>query len=223
MKIIDQVRIFKDRRDAGIELGKILESKYKDREVLVLGIPRGGVIVAHEVSKILNGELSVVITKKLPHPLQEELAIGAAAEDGSFYLTSLGKNMDTKVLQSILTAQEKEIQSRISRFRKGKPLPEMKNRIVILADDGIATGSTIVPAIQLCKKRGAAMVVVASPVSGEQYVSEIDNLADAVIIAEQPDMFYAVGQVYEDFHHLSDEEVIGLLENLERRHGKHNR
>jgi predicted phosphoribosyltransferase len=217
MKIIDQVRIFKDRRDAGIELGKILEGKYKDREVLVLGIPRGGVIVAHEISKILNGELSVVITKKLPHPLQEELAIGAAAEDGSFYLTSLGKNMDRKVLQSILTAQEKEIQSRIRRFRKGKPLPEMKNRIVILTDDGIATGSTIVPAIQLCKKRGAAMVVVASPVSGEQYVSEIDELADAVIIAEQPDMFYAVGQVYEDFHHLSDEEVIELLEDFEWR------
>src|SRR5688572_7444469 len=183
MKIIDQVPIFKDRRDAGMELGKILERKYKDREALVLGIPRGGVIVADEVSKILKGELSVVVTKKLPHPLHEELAIGAAAEDGSFYLTSLGKNMDRKVLQSILTAQEKEIQSRIRRFRNGRPLPEMKNRIVILADDGIATGSTIVPAIQLCKKRGAAMVVVASPVSGEQYVSEIDELADAVVIA----------------------------------------
>ncbi|HKZ38509.1 MAG TPA: phosphoribosyltransferase family protein, partial [Chryseolinea sp.] len=86
MKTIDHVRIFKDRRDAGVELGKILERRYKDREVLVLGIPRGGVTVAHEVSKILNGELSVVITKKLPHPLQEELAIGAVAEDGSFYL-----------------------------------------------------------------------------------------------------------------------------------------
>jgi predicted phosphoribosyltransferase len=223
MKIIDQVRIFKDRRDAGVELGRILESKFKDREVLVLGIPRGGVVVAHEVSKILNGELSVVITKKLPHPLQEELAIGAAAEDGSFYLTSLGENMDRKVVQSILTAQEKEIQSRIRRFRKGKPLPEMKNRIVILTDDGIATGSTIVPAIQLCKKRNAAMVIVAAPVSGEQYVREIDELADAVIIAEQPDMFYAVGQVYKDFHHLSDEEVIELLDDFQRRPGKNNR
>ena len=213
MEIIDKDRIFKDRMDAGIELGKILERKYKDRKALVLGIPRGGVVVAHQVAKILNGELSVVITKKLPHPLQEELAIGAAAEDGSFYLTSLGKRMDIKAVQSILLAQEKEIQSRIGRFRKGKSLPEMKNRIVILTDDGIATGSTIVPAIQLCKKRNAEMIIVAAPVSGEQYVSEIDELADEVVIAEQPEMFYAVGQVYEDFHHLSDEEVIQLLED----------
>lgn len=217
MEIIDNDRIFKDRKDAGIELGEILKAKYKDRGVLVLGIPRGGVVVAHEVSKKIHGELSVVITKKLPHPLQEELAIGAAAEDGSVYLTSLGKRMDTDNVQSILTTQEKEIQSRINRFRKGKPLPEMKNRIVILADDGIATGSTIVPAIQLCKKRNAAMIIVAAPVSGEQYVSDIDELADEVVIATQPETFYAVGQVYEDFHHLSDEEVIRLLENSERR------
>jgi putative phosphoribosyl transferase len=212
MEIIDSDRTFKDRNHAGTELGKILERKFKDREALVLGIPRGGVVVAHEVAKILNGELSVVITKKLPHPLQEELAIGAAAEDGSFYLSSLGKNIDRKAVQRILIAQEKEIQSRIRRFRKGKALPEMKNRIVIVADDGIATGSTIVPAIQLCKKRNAAMVIVAAPVSGEHYVSEIDELADEVVIVEQPEMFYSVGQVYEDFHHLSDEEVIQLLE-----------
>jgi predicted phosphoribosyltransferase len=216
MEIIDKGRIFKNRRDAGIELGKILERKYKNKEALVLAIPRGGIVVAYEVSKILNAELSVIITKKLPHPLQEELAVGAAAEDGSFYLTSLGKTMERKTLESILLAQEKEIQSRIQRFRKGNPLPEMKNRIVILTDDGIATGSTIVPAIQLCKKRKAAMVIVAAPVSGEKYVSEIDELADEVIIAEQPETFLAVGQVYEDFHHLSDEEVIELLEDFKQ-------
>jgi putative phosphoribosyl transferase len=216
MEIIDKGRIFKNRKDAGIELGKILEGKYKNKEPLVLAIPRGGVVVAYEVSKILNAELSVVITKKLPHPLQEELAVGAAAEDGSFYLTSLGKTMERKTLESILVAQEKEIQSRIQRFRKGNPLPEMKNRIVILTDDGIATGSTIVPAIQLCKKRNAAMVIVAAPVSGEKYVSEIDELVDEVVIAEQPETFLAVGQVYEDFHHLSDEEVIELLEDFKQ-------
>jgi putative phosphoribosyl transferase len=216
MGIIDQGKVFTDRRDAGIELGKILEKKYKDKNVLVLGIPRGGVAIAHEIAKTLNGELSVVITKKLPHPLREELAIGAAAEDGSVYLTPLAGEINKNAVQNILVAQQKEIQSRIWRFRKSKPLPEMQNRIVILADDGIATGSTIVPAIQLCKKRKAAMIIVAAPVSGEQYVSEINELADEVIIAEQPEMFFAVGQVYEDFHHLSDEEVIELLEDFER-------
>jgi putative phosphoribosyl transferase len=214
--MIDQDRVFKDRRDAGIELGKILEEKYKDKNVLVLGIPRGGIVVAYEIAKMLNGELSVVITKKLPHPLQEELAIGAAAEDGSVYLTSLASGINKNTVQNILVAQQKEIQSRIQRFRKSKPLPEMQNRLVILADDGIATGSTIVPAIQLCKKRKAAMVIVAAPVSGEHYVSEIDELADEVIIAERLEMFFAVGQVYEEFHHLSDEEVIELLQDFER-------
>lgn len=216
MEIMDNSRIFIDRRDAGIELGKILDKKYKNRNALVLGIPRGGVVIAHELAKRLNGELSVIITKKLPHPLQEELAIGSAAEDGSLYLTSLGKRINRNSVQSILVTQEKEIQRRIRRFRRGRPLPDMKNRIVILADDGIATGSTIVPAIQLCKRRKAAMVLVAAPVAGKQSVPDLDKLADEIVIAEQPETFSAVGQVYEDFHHLTDEEVIELLDDFDR-------
>lgn len=214
--MIDEGRIFVDRRDAGFEVGKLLEEKYKNKNALVLGVPRGGVVIAYEVAGLLNGELSVVITKKLPHPIQEELAIGAAAEDGSVYLMEFAKQLDTDAVQKILQDQQEEIQSRIRRFRKGKPLPDMRGRIVIIADDGIATGSTIVPAIQLCNNCGAAKVIVAAPVSGDEYVSEINDLADEVVIVEKPGMFYAVGQVYEDFHHLSDEEVIQLLDDFER-------
>jgi putative phosphoribosyl transferase len=213
--MVDQERIFADRRDAGFHLGKLLEATYKDKGALVLGIPRGGVIVAYEVAKILHGQLSVVITKKLPHPSQEELAIGATAEDGSVYLTFYAREFSNTVIQRVVSAQSKEIQSRIERFRNGKPLPDMSGRIVIIVDDGIATGSTIVPAIKLCKTRKAASVVVASPVSGARYVSDIDALADDVVIVEQPDDFYAVGQVYEDFHHLSDSEVTDALEGFE--------
>lgn len=216
MGTIKEGRVFIDRRSAGFEVGKLLEDKYKDRNVLVLGIPRGGVVVAYEVAKVLNGELSVVITKKLPHPLHEEFAIGAAAEDGSVFLTSAAKNLNGATVQRIVKAQSEEIESRIKRFRKGKPLPEIFNRTVIIVDDGIATGSTIVPAIKLCKSRKAAKVIVASPVSGKKYVSDINSLADEVVIVEQPENFYAVGQVYEDFHHLSDEEVVSLLEDFER-------
>lgn len=214
--MVTQGRTFIDRRDAGVELGKQLEAKYKDRDALVLGIPRGGIEVGYEVAKILNGELSVVITKKLPHPLQEELAVGAAAEDGSVYLTSLGKDLQDTTIRRIIKEQAVEIESRIKRFRKGKPLPEMKGRIVIIVDDGIATGSTIVPAIKLCKAKAAAQVVVASPVSGERYVSDINALADDVVIVEQPEFFYAVGQVYENFHNLSDHEVLALMEEFEQ-------
>lgn len=220
MGMIDEGRIFVDRRDAGFEVAKMLEGKYKDKNALVLGIPRGGVVVAYEVANVLNGQLSVVITKKLPHPSHPEYAIGAAAEDGSVYLTSAARGLDEETVRRIYEQQSIEIKSRIDRFRRGAPLPEMRNRIVIIADDGIATGSTIVPAIKLCKNRSAAKVIIAAPVSGERYVSEINDLADEIVIAEQPSEFYAVGQVYADFHHLSDEEVIGLLNDFELRKNK---
>jgi putative phosphoribosyl transferase len=216
MGIVQEGKIFTDRRDAGFEVGKLLEHQYKDKNVLVLGIPRGGIVIAYEVAKVLHGELSVVITKKLPHPLQQEFAIGATAEDGSVFLTSSARDLSSAIIQRIVKAQSEEIKSRVQRFRKGKPLPEMTNRIVIIADDGIATGATIVPAIKLCKGRRAARVIVAAPVSGENYASEINSLADEIVIAGQPDNFYSVGQVYDDFHHLSDEEVVFLLEDFEK-------
>lgn len=204
-------RIYSDRTEAGVELGRILENEYKDKDVLVLGIPRGGVVVAYEVAKILRGELSVIVTKKLPHPLQPELAIGACAEDGSVFLTAIARDLKAATVREIVGAQRDEIGRRIDRFRDGEPLPEIKGRVVIIVDDGIATGSTIVPAIKLCKAKEAAKVVVAAPVSGDRYVMEIDKLADAVIIPLQPVEFYAVGQVFNDFNQLSDAEVKDLL------------
>lgn len=213
--MVQEGRIFADRREAGMELGKLLADQYKGKKVLVLGIPRGGVVVAYEVANILRGELSVVITKKLPHPLHEEFAIGAAAEDGSVFLTDAARDLGQETIRQILKTQSKEIKSRIQRFRKGKPLPEIFQRIVIIVDDGIATGSTIVPAIKLCKSRKPARIIVAAPVSGEEYVSEIHSLADEVVIVDQPGEFYAVGQAYDDFHSLGDEEVISLLEDFE--------
>ena len=215
-----EARIFSDRREAGKVLGKLLTSPYRNKNALVLGIPRGGVLVAFEVARKLHGELSVVLTKKLPHPLQEELAIGACAEDGSVFLNSLARSLKPAIIQDIVDAQTAEIKSRIARFRNGKPLPEINNRITILVDDGIATGSTIVPAIKLCKSRKAAKVVVAVPVAGKHYVSEINTLADEVVIVVQPDDFYAVGQVYDDFHPLSDEEVKDVLHVFEQESSK---
>lgn len=211
--MIAQDKVFADRTNAGFELGKLLEEKYKDQHALVLGIPRGGVIVAYEVARILHAELSAIITKKLPHPKQNELAIGAVAEDGSVFLSSLARELDREIIHHIHLAQLEEIKSRMLRFRKGQPLPEMNNRIVIIVDDGIATGSTIVPAIKLCRNRKASRIIVAAPVSGKQYLKEIDTLADEVIIAEQPDMFYSVGQAYEDFQHVPDKEVTAHLDN----------
>lgn len=214
--MIAEGKVFVDRRDAGYEVGKLLEPVYKNRNVLVLGIPRGGVEVAYEVANVLNGELSVVVTKKLPHPMQPELAVGAVAEDFSEYLTGEGREMREYVINDIIRKQHSEIENRVQRFRKGRPLPEMKDRIVILVDDGIATGATLVPAIKLCRRRGAGRIVVAAPVSGKRFAVEISILADEVAIVQKPDDFYAVAQVYDDFQNLSDEEVVSLLENYEK-------
>ena len=211
MGIIDEKKTFIDREHAGRELGKLLMEKYRNKNALVLGIPRGGVIIACEIAEMLNAEMSVILTKKLPHPGQHELAIGAVAEDGSVFLTSSARAFDQQTIQRIVMNQTLELRSRIERFRQGKSLPAMHGRIVIIADDGIATGSTIVPAIKLCKSRKAGRVVVAAPVAGRNYLDDINVLSDEVVIVDQPEVFYSVGQVYEDFRNLSDDEVLSAL------------
>ncbi|HYG02815.1 MAG TPA: phosphoribosyltransferase family protein [Chryseosolibacter sp.] len=203
-------RIFADRAEAGIELGKLLQGKYKNKNALVLGVPRGGVIVACEVAGMLNAELSVVITKKLPHPHHHNRDVGAVAEDGSFFSSNVS-DLDRNQVNQIHTQQLREIGSRVQTFRNGKPLPAMANRVVIIVDDAIATGSTIVPVIKLCQSRNAAHVIVAAPVSSRSYVSEINMLADEVVIAAQCADFYAVGQYYQDFQVLSDSHVVEKL------------
>lgn len=216
MGTIENGMIFKDRKEAGLMLGKILEKEYKDKNALVLGIPRGGIVVACEIANLLHAELSVVITKKLPHPSHDEFAIGAAAEDGSVFLSTDSAGVSFDTIQGIVRKESREIESRIQRFRHGRPLPDMQNRIVIIADDGIATGSTLVPAVKLCKARKAAWIVVASPVAGQNNLDELKELADDIVIFQQPNAFYAVGQVYQDFHQLTDHEVNAILEDYNR-------
>lgn len=208
-------RTFVDRKDAGTELGKLLEEEYKGQDVVVLGVPRGGVEVAYYVAKRLQADLSVIVSKKLPYPGQEELAFGAVAEDGSVYLTYLASRLARSTVDRIIAQQLEESRRRKQEYRGEKELPDLKGRTVIIVDDGIATGSTIVPALKMCKAAGASKVVVAAPVAGERYASEIDDLADEVKIVETPPDFYAVGQVYEDFHGLTDQEVMDLLNDFE--------
>ena len=123
MGIIDEKKTFIDREHAGRQLGKLLIEKYRNKNVLVLGIPRGGVIIACEVAGMLNAEVSVIVTKKLPHPAQHELAIGAVAEDGSVFLTSAARELKQETIRRIHMEQTLEIRSRIERFRNGRPLP----------------------------------------------------------------------------------------------------
>lgn len=207
--------MFEDRKDAGEKLAAAL-SAYRDKGVLVLGIPRGGAEIAYYVARYLNADLSLIITRKLGHPSNPEAAFGAVAEDGSVYLSEDAAGTVSKEdISKILHEQKEEIQRRIRKLRKGRPLPEMKDKTVILADDGIATGATVLASIALCRKKKVGKLVVAAPISGQRMDYELRKVADEVIILEKPSFYHAVGQGYYNFSDLTDEETVGFLEKWE--------
>jgi predicted phosphoribosyltransferase len=207
--------IFKDREDAGRQLAGYLEPRYKDSDPLILGIPRGGMEVAYYVAKQLHAELSLLVSKKLPLPSRKEFGIGAIAEEQSVYVSSEGHHLlSSEALTEVIEIQMEEVERRIRKYRQGAPLPDMTGRTVILVDDGIATGVTLVPALWLCKKKHASMVVIAAPVSGTTYDQHLKK-ADRMEVLYQPSPFYAVGQVYDVFGDYHDEEMLALLSRYE--------
>ena len=208
--------MFTDRKDAALKLAKALE-KYKDKNAVVLGIPRGGAETAYYVALHLNAEFSLLVSRKLGHPANPEYAFGAIAEDGSIYLNpSSSGQLSGETIQEVVDEQKKEITRRITILRQGKPLPELKGRIVILVDDGIATGATLFAAIEMCKKRNAGKLIVAAPVSGYEMEEELADKADEVVILEKPDDYFAVSQAYLSFYNLTDEDALKFMQRWEK-------
>jgi putative phosphoribosyl transferase len=205
-----QVR-FQGRAEAGHELARTLEH-YRDRDALVLAIPRGGVEVGDRVARHLRADLSIIIARKLPLPDNPEAGFGAVVEDGTLYLDREAAGwLPQSTIRKIIRDQEKEIRRRISALRGGRPLPLISGRTVILVDDGIAMGSTMRASVSLCRHRKAGRIVVAAPVGGASAVSVFNELADEVVILTTPVLFRAVAQVYEHWYDVSDEEVIDIL------------
>jgi putative phosphoribosyl transferase len=205
--------LFRDRNQAGRELATRLE-RYRGADTLVLGLPRGGVVVAAEVARALGAELEAIITRKIGAPGNPEYAIGALAEGGEVVLNDaeikLG-GIDRAYLDREIQRQEDEIARRIALYRQGRPLPTLAGRPVVVVDDGVATGFTMLAALRAARKYSAQSVVMAVPVIP---LSTLDRLADdsddtAVIAA--PEVFYAVGLFYEDFDQVSDDEVVQIL------------
>lgn len=208
--------MFADRKDAAIQLAHALE-KYKGINALVLGIPRGGAETAYYVAMHLDAELSMLISRKLGHPDNPEYAFGAIAEDGSTYLSPYAtRDLSEETIHSVEEAQKKEIERRIKTLRKGKALPELKGRTVILVDDGIATGATVFAAIEMCKKQSAGKIVVAAPVSAQDTKDRLAQKADEVVVLDVPEYYHAVSQVYESFYQLSDSDAMGFMERWEK-------
>lgn len=206
---------FRDREDAGQRLGQAVKERLPetDEDRIVLGIPRGGVEVAAHVAKALNASLSMVVARKLPYPDNPESGFGAVAEDGSSFLFDYaGDVLLEKQIEEIIQEQVEEMRRRKQVLRAGKPLPALAGRHVILVDDGIAMGSTMRAAIQLCRNQKAARITAAAPVAGPDVAREIAALVDDLVVLTMPPDFHAVAQVYERWYDVPDEEVIDIME-----------
>jgi putative phosphoribosyl transferase len=210
----EQPTPLRDRRDGGRRLARKL-ARYRGRKnTVVLGLPRGGVVTAAEVAAGLELPLDVVIARKIGAPGNPELAVGAVAEDGDPYLKDEGLALtgaSGAYITDEVARQRAEILRRRAWFRGGRPLSLPEHATVILVDDGIATGSTVVAAIRALRQLGAERIVLAAPVAPPDTVEALRALADEVVVLATPAMFWAVGEFYEDFAAVSDEEVERLL------------
>jgi len=209
---------FADREEAGRELARALEPLVLDHP-LVLGVPRGGVAVAAPVATALAGELDVIVVRKIGAPMQPELGIGAVGAWGEPWLDerlveALGVSNDR--LRHEIDAQRAEAVRRLEAYRVSpQPIevagPDVGDRDVIVVDDGIATGGTVITAARLLRGRGPSRLILAVPVAPAEGVRRADELYDEVVAVHTPEPFYAVGQWYRDFHQVSDDEVRALL------------
>jgi len=206
--------IFRDRTDAGRKLATRLKH-YADREdVLVLALPRGGVPVAYEVAKELNAPLDVFLVRKLGVPGHEELAMGAIASGGVRVLNEDIVNylrIPNQVIDIVAANEQRELERRARAYRGDRPPPDVKDRIVILIDDGLATGSTMRAAAESLRLQQPRRIVVAVPVSSRETCDEFRSEVDEIVCAYTPEHFQGVGLWYEDFSQTSDEEVRELL------------
>jgi putative phosphoribosyl transferase len=212
--------IFSNRAEAGQLLAEKLD-KYAGREdVIVLGLPRGGVPVAYEVARRLRVPLDVFIVRKLGVPGFEELALGAIASGGVRVLNEdvvRALPNANELIESVTTRELAELGRREQIYRDGRPAPDISGRTVILVDDGLATGATMRAAVAALRQLGAAKIVVAVPVGAADTCREIEQEVDETVCAMAPEWFQAVGQFYEDFSQTSDDEVRQLLALAARR------
>ena len=207
---------FRDRTEAGADLAEALQHYEGRGDVVVLGLPRGGVPIAGEVARRLGAELDVFVVRKLGVPGQEELAMGAIASGGvrcanRDVVEALG--IPESVIDSVARSEQVELDRRELLYRGDRPPLSLHNKTVIIVDDGIATGSTMRAAIQAARQRQPLRVVVAAPVGAPSACVELASEADEVVCVRMPDPFVAVGLWYGDFMPTTDQEVRDVLES----------
>ncbi len=205
---------FRDRAEAGRRLASALRHLAGRRDVLVLGLPRGGVPVASAVARALGAPLDVLVVRKLGVPGQRELAFGAIASGGVRVLNQelvIGLGLEPRVINAAAAAEQEELQRRERAYRGDAPALDLMGKTVVLVDDGLATGASMRAAVMALRARRPAQIVVAVPTAASQACDELRDLADDVVCVETPAYFVAVGERYDDFRETSDEEVRTLL------------
>jgi predicted phosphoribosyltransferase len=207
-------KTFVDRREAGRALAQGL-AEYRGRgDVLVFGLARGGVPVAWEIAAALEAPLDVFLVRKLGVPQWSELAMGALASGGGVVMNDdvvASLHVTDEQVREVIDSETAELLRREHAYRGGRPIADLRDRIVILVDDGIATGASMLAAVRAVRAAGPKSIVVAVPVGPEATCRQLSQEADDVVCATTPPGFEAVGQVYDDFHQISDDEVRDLL------------
>ena len=206
-------RSFRDRADAGRQLAAALRG-FAGEDVVVLGLPRGGVPVAYQVARALDAPLDVIVVRKVGVPHHAELAMGAVGEDGATVTNEdvvRGMRVSRQDLHAAEDRERAEVQRRVRALRTERPREPLRGRTVIIVDDGIATGATARAACRVAQAEGAARVVLAVPVAPPATVSALADVADRVVSVQQPTVFGAVGAFYDDFRATTDAEVMALL------------
>ena len=206
---------FRDRADAGRQLGKALKLKYGGRQdVVVLALPRGGVPVAYEVAQALDAPLDVFVVRKLGVPGHEELAMGAIATGGAIVFNDEVVNnlgIPKFAIDRAIEREREELERRERQYRGERPPPDVEAKTVILVDDGLATGASMHAAVQSVRALGPEAIVIAVPAAASSTISRLRPFVDDIVSVITPDPFYAVSAWYEDFSQTTDEEVHGLV------------
>ncbi|HET9109248.1 MAG TPA: phosphoribosyltransferase [Ktedonobacterales bacterium] len=205
---------FHDRTQAGQQLAAMLDAYAHRSDVLVLGLPRGGVPVAYEVAQALAAPLDIIVVRKLGVPYEPELAMGAIALGGIRVLNSnivrrLG--ISPEDIESVAAEQQRELTRRERLYRGDRPLPDIRGRVVVLVDDGIATGATIRAAVAAVRQQQPARIVIAVPVASAETCDDLRKEVDELVCALAPEALYGIGLWYERFPQLSDDDVRDLL------------
>lgn len=212
-----QFQLFKDRHEGGKLLAKELARYERAKDAIVIALPRGGVVVGYDICLALALPLDVLITRKLGTPWNPELAMGAIAETGYVHMSSdvmREYHVTQAQLDREMESQKSEIQRRIQRYRGGQAMASLKGKTVILVDDGIATGATFYASIGAISKQETARLVAAVPVAPPRIVAELKGLVDEVVVLYSTEWFFGIGQFYEQFPQVDDEEVVASLETV---------